>query len=172
MQKWSDTILWSSYLPIKRKKEWQHHTSSASKCQTDIRLVHAIDLDKSSMYIRTNKLSPMPPCHLILLLAENTSSKGHLIGYSQAYYNSKRRFSILIWFLSEMHEIFPNKGFFPNAEVFRFLLGKKKIKRQQDAPKQLRLCVCVFPNVDHKWHLFSLFGPQVYRTGLTAILGS
>ena len=71
-----------------------------------------------------------------------------------------------------MHEIVPNKGFFPNAEVFRFLLGKKKIKRQQDAPKQLRLCVCVFPNVDHKWHLFSLFGPQVYRTGLTAILGS
>ena len=42
------------------------------------------------------------------------------------------------------------KGFFPNAEVFRFLLGKKKIKRQPDATKELRLRVCVFPNVDRK----------------------
>ena len=52
-----------------------------------------------------------------------------------------------------------------------FFLERKKPKDN----KMLRNnsgYVCVFPNVDHKWHLFSLFGPQVYRTGLTAILGS
>ena len=48
---------------------WQYHPSSASECQTDTELVHAVDRniqkDESSLYSITNKLFPMPPCEFI-----------------------------------------------------------------------------------------------------------